>query len=44
MPLSEETIQEFMAIYKAEFNEELSFDDAQQMASELLNFYKTILN
>ena len=37
--LSHRAIEEFKAIYKEEFDEHLSDDDAQEMALRLLRFF-----
>lgn len=42
MKLSEESIQEFIRIYKAEFGQEITFEQAEEMGSELLSFYQLI--
>lgn len=43
MDLSEESIQEFIEIYKQEFGEELSRDNAEDMAKKLLSLYRFII-
>lgn len=43
MKLSHESVQEFIAIYKAEFGEELTYEQAETMGSELLSFYQLII-
>lgn len=42
MKLSQESIREFIEIYKAEFGKEISFEEAEEMGLELLNFYQLI--
>lgn len=42
MKLSSESVQEFIDIYKAEFGEDLTYDEAENMGSELLSFYQLI--
>jgi hypothetical protein len=39
MQLTEEDLQEFMAIWREEFNEPVTADDARQRASALLDLY-----
>ena len=41
--LSQEAIQEFIEIYKAEYGEELPYAEAEERAAELLTFYSLIL-
>ena len=43
MPLAPETIQEFQAAYREAFNEDLAFDDARIMFSELILFFRELL-
>lgn len=43
MKLKKESVQDFIAIYKAEFGTELTLDQAEEMATELLSFYQLIL-
>lgn len=42
MPLSEKAIQEFKQIYKEEFNEDLSDQEAFEMATNLMELFKVI--
>ena len=42
MKLSFESIQEFMAIYNAEHETQLSYVEAEEIAAELLSFYSLI--
>jgi len=44
MKLSESSIREFMVIYREEFGEELSYEQAEQMGSELLSLYNLIIS
>lgn len=41
--ISDESIEEFRAIYKKNFNEEISKEEAFVKAHRLLNLYRTIL-
>ena len=43
MKLSKESVQEFMDIYKAEFGAEISFEQAEEMGTELLSLYQLIV-
>jgi hypothetical protein len=42
MKLEPEDIQEFKRIYREEFGEELSEDEAERRARQLLTFYETM--
>ena len=42
MKLSQEAIQEFKEIYLQEFGEELSDEDAERRARQLLTFYEVV--
>ena len=41
--LSKEAIEEFRAIYKAEYGEEISFEEAERKGMNLLLLYKAVL-
>lgn len=43
MKLSQESVQEFIHIYKAEYGVELTYEKAEEMGSELLSFYQLII-
>lgn len=43
MKLSQESVREFIGIYKAEFGTELTYETAEEMGSELLSFYQLIM-
>lgn len=43
MKLSEQSVREFIEIYKAEFGAELNYEAAEAMGSELLSFYQLII-
>lgn len=43
MKLSEQSVREFIEIYKAEFGKELNYETAEEMGSELLSFYQLII-
>ena len=43
MKLTQESIQEFIDIYRAEFGVELTCEQAEEMGSELLSFYQLII-
>lgn len=40
--ISEESLEKFKKLYKQEFNEELSDDEALRQATRLLNLYRAI--
>lgn len=40
--LSEEAVEEFQALYKAEFGEEISFEEALEQGTNLLRLYKAV--
>ena len=42
MQLSETDIQEFKEIYEAEFEEEVSWDEATRMARDLINLFEAL--
>lgn len=42
MQLSKETIEEFKQIYKEEFGEEISDQEAYELGSRLITLYKTL--
>lgn len=42
MQLSREAIEEFKQIYKEEFGEEISDQEAYEQGSRLINLYKTL--
>jgi hypothetical protein len=42
MIISEEALREFKAIYKKEFNEDISDKDALEKATKLLNLMKAV--
>ena len=42
MKISEQALAEFMALYKAEFNETITKDEAAIMARNLVIFYKEL--
>lgn len=43
MPLTQKDIDELKEIYKAQFHEELSNDDAWEMGIRLINFFLLLL-
>jgi len=43
MELSQEAIDEFKEIYKKEFGEEISDDDAREMGTRLLRVFRVLL-
>lgn len=43
MKLSEQSVREFIEIYKAEYGAELSYEVAEEMGSDLLSFYQLII-
>ena len=43
MKLSEQSVREFIEIYRAEFGTELNHAAAEEMGSELLSFYQLII-
>jgi len=43
MNLSDESVREFIEIYKQEFGKELSRTEAEEMAKELLSLYQLII-
>lgn len=43
MKLSQESVQEFIELYKKDFDQELTFLQAEEMASELLSFYLLVI-
>ena len=43
MALPADSVQEFMDIYKEEHGKELPYEQAEEMASELLEFYFLII-
>jgi hypothetical protein len=44
MQISEKALAEFINLYKAEFNEDISRDDAEIMARNLVMFYEDMLD
>jgi len=42
MALNKEAIREFKAIYKKEFNEDISDDKAQELGQNLISLFKVI--
>lgn len=40
--ISKESLEKFKKLYKQEFNEELTEDEALRRATRLLNFYRAI--
>jgi len=44
MQVSDEDLHEFIRLYKEEFGEEISMEDASAMAEKLVVFYEHILN
>lgn len=40
--LSKKAIDEFKAIYKKEFNEDLSYEEALEKGTKLINLFKVI--
>ena len=42
MKLSDEAIEEFMTIYRDEFNDDITREEAQEMASRVLALYKLL--
>lgn len=43
MPISDEAIAEFKAIWKKEFGEEISDEKARSRGQELVNLYKMLI-
>jgi hypothetical protein len=43
MPIPDEDIAEFIKIYKAEFEKEITVDEAREIASRLLRLYRIVL-
>lgn len=43
MELTDDDIREYQAIWKKEFGEEISADDARRSASQLLELYRVLL-
>lgn len=43
MKLSEQSVREFIEIYKTEFGSELTYEEAENKGSELLSFYLLII-
>lgn len=41
--LSKEAVSEFQELYMREYGRPITFDQAQELATNLLRFYKTIL-
>ncbi len=42
MHLTSESVQEFIEIYKAEYGEEITYVQGEEMGTELLGFYSAI--
>ncbi len=42
MLLTDEDVREFQELYLTEYDTELSFVDAQEQLSRLLNFFRTV--
>lgn len=42
MQITDDDLNEFMALYRAEFGREISRQDALEMATRLINLYVTI--
>ena len=42
--LTQEAINEYRQIHKKEFQQEISFDEAEEQAQDLLQFLKVIFN
>jgi len=42
MKLSDQSVREFIKIYKAEFGSEIGYKQAEEMGSELLSFYQLV--
>ena len=43
MRVSDDTLDEFMALYQAEFRKDISREDALEMAIRLVNLYQLIM-
>ena len=43
MQIEKGALEEFRAIYRDEFGEELSVDEAQEMASNLIDLYELLM-
>ncbi|MEK7630489.1 MAG: hypothetical protein AAB417_00445 [Patescibacteria group bacterium] len=43
MELTEDDIREYQAIWKKEFGEEISVEEARRSASQLLELYRSLL-
>ena len=44
MQLTQEAIDEFKAIYKSEFKEQISDDEAREMGTRLLRVFRVLLD
>ena len=43
MDISDEDVKEFQQLYKQEFDEDISYDEARERFSELLTLYQILL-